>query len=54
MYQYCHCCMILHNVKVYIFKHRLCVSVLEQARMLILGKYVLLGYINTTNKHGYA
>ena len=33
------------------FKHRLYISVLEQARVLILGKYVLLGVINTIYKH---
>ena len=32
---------------VHIFKHRLYISALEQARALILGKYVLLGVINT-------
>ena len=40
--------MILHKVgEVHIFKHRLYISALEQARVLILSKYVLLGVINT-------
>ena len=33
------------------FKHRLYFSALEQARMLILGKYVLLSVIHTIYKH---
>ena len=44
----CHTWVILPKVgEVHIFKHRLCISALEQARALILGKYVLLGVINT-------
>ena len=37
--------------EVHIFKHRLYISGLEQARLLILGKYVLLGVSNTIYKH---
>ena len=37
--------------EVHIFKQRLYISALEQARVLILGKYVLLGVINTIYKH---
>ena len=33
--------------EVYIFKHRLYISALKQAKTLILGKYVLPGSINT-------
>ena len=40
--------------EVHIFKHRLYISVLEQARVLILGRYVLLGVINTIHKHCHA
>ena len=40
--------------EVHIFKHRLYTSALEQARVLILGKYVLLGVINTIYKHCHA
>ena len=36
------------------FKHRLYISALEQARVLILGKYVLPGVINTIYKHCHA
>ena len=36
------------------FKHRLYISASEQARVLILGKYVLLGVVNTIYKHCYA
>ena len=36
--------------EVHIFKHRLYISVLEQARVLILGKYALLGVINTISR----
>ena len=32
----------------------LCISAFEQARVLILGKYVLLGVIDTIYKHGHA
>ena len=40
--------MILGKVgEVHIFKHRLYISALEKARLLILSKYVLLGVINT-------
>ena len=47
--------MILRQVReVHIFKHRLYISVLEQARVLILGRYVLLGVINTNHKHRLA
>ena len=47
--------MILRQVReVHIFKHRLYISVLEQARVLILGRYVLLGVINTVHKHCHA
>ena len=47
--------MILRQVReVHIFKHRLYISVLEQARVLILGRYVLLGVINTIHKHCHA
>ena len=46
---------ILRQVReVHIFKHRLYISVLEQARVLILGRYVLLGVINTIYKHCHA
>ena len=37
--------------EVRIFKHRVYISALEQARVLILGKYVLLTVINTIYKH---
>ena len=37
--------------EVHIFKHRLQISALEQARVLILGKYVLLEVLNTIYKH---
>ena len=40
--------------EVHIFKHRLYISALEQTRVLILGKYVLLGVINTIYKHCHA
>ena len=40
--------------EVHIFAHRLYISVLEQARVLILGRYVLLGVINTIYKHCHA
>ena len=40
--------------EVHIFKHRLYISALEQARVLILGRYVLLGVINTIYKHCHA
>ena len=44
--------MILRKVGgVNIFKYRLYISVLEQARVLIPGKYFLLGVINTICKH---
>ena len=47
--------MILLQVReVHIFKHRLYISVLEQARVLILGRYVLLGVIITIYKHCHA
>ena len=36
------------------FKDRLCISAFEQARMLILGKYVLQGVINTIYKDSHA
>ena len=32
---------------VHIFKHRLYITALEQARVLKLGKYILLGVTNT-------
>ena len=38
----------------HIFKHRLYISALEQARMLILGKYVLLIFINTVYAYCHA
>ena len=39
----CHAWMVLRKVgEVHIFKHRLYISALEQARVLILGKYVHL------------
>ena len=37
--------------QVHIIKHRLYISALEQARVLILGKYVLQGVINIIYKH---
>ena len=37
--------------EVHIFKHMLYISTLEQARVLILGKYVLLGVTNTILSH---
>ena len=37
--------------KDYIFKHRLYISALQQARALILRKYVLLGSINAIYKY---
>ena len=40
--------------EVHIFKHKLYISALEQARVLILIKYVLLGVINTVYKHCHA
>ena len=40
--------------EVHIFKHRLYISALEQARVLIQSKYVLLGVINTNYKHCHA
>ena len=47
--------VILHKVgEVHIFKHRLYISALEQARVLILGNYVLLGVIYTIYKHCHA
>ena len=36
------------------FKHSLYISALEQDRVLILGKYVLLRVINTIYKHCHA
>ena len=46
--------MILRNVgEIHIFKHRLYISALEQARVL-LGKYFLLEVINTIYKHCHA
>ena len=36
------------------FQAKLYISFLEQARMLILGGYVLLGVINTIHKHCHA
>ena len=46
--------MILRHVgEIHIFKHRVYILALEQARVLI-GKYVLLGVINTIYKHCYA
>ena len=41
----------LNHGEVHIFKHRLYISASVQARVLILGKYVLLGVINTLYKH---
>ena len=47
--------MILRKVgEVHIFKHRLYISALEQAKVVILSKYVLLGVINTIYKHFHA
>ena len=47
--------VILRKVgEVHIFKHRLYVSALQQTTVSILGKYVLLGVINTIYKHCYA
>ena len=44
--------MILGKVgEVHVFKHMLYITALEQARVWILGKYVLLGLKNTINKH---
>ena len=41
--------MFLHKVgDVHMFKHRLYISALEQAKVLIIGKYVL---VNTVYKH---
>ena len=49
------CNLTLRQVReVHIFKHRLYISALEQARVLILGRYVLLGVINTIYKHSHA
>ena len=46
--------MILRKEReVYIFKHMLYISALEQATVLILGKYVLLAVIHTICKHCY-
>ena len=38
----------------HIFKQRLYISALEQTRVLILGKNVLQGVINTIYKHCHA
>ena len=47
--------VILRKVgEVQIFKHRLYISALEQAKVLLLGKYVLLGVINTIHKQCHA
>ena len=40
--------------EVHIYKHGLYISVLEQARVVILGKYVLPGVITTIYKHCHA
>ena len=40
--------------EVNIFKYRLFISALEQARVVKLGKYVLVEVINTLYKHCYA
>ena len=46
--------MILRKAgEVHIFKHRLYIAALEQARVLILSKYVLLGVINTMYKQSH-
>ena len=46
LFQSFHACVILRKVgEVNIFKHRLYISALEQAVVLILGKYVLIGVI---------
>ena len=37
--------------EVHIFNYRLYISALEQDKVLILGKCVLLGVINTIDKH---
>ena len=48
--QSCYTWVILRKVgEVHIFKYRL--YILEQAGVLILGKYVILGVINTIDKH---
>ena len=47
--------MILRKVgEIHIFKHRLYIAALEQARVLILGKYFLLEVLNTIYKHCHA
>ena len=51
-YYYYYYRVILRKVgEVHISKHRLYISALEQARVLILGKYFLLKVINTIYKH---
>ena len=40
--------------ELFFFYHRLYISAFEQARVLILGKYVLLRVINTIYKHCHA
>ena len=48
IFQYSHAQVILCNVgQVYIFEHRLYISALEHARMLMLSDYILLASINT-------
>ena len=52
MFYSCHAKVILHKViEVHVFKHRLYISALEQARVIIISKYVLLGVRNTIYKH---
>ena len=47
--------MILRRLgQIHIFKHRLYFLALEQARVLILGKYFLLEVINKIYKHCHA
>ena len=36
------------------FQHRLCISALEHAMVLILSRYVLIGCINAVYKHCHA
>ena len=43
--------MILRKKGKVHIEHKLYISPLEQARVLILGKYVLLGFINTVYEH---
>ena len=55
LFRSCHARVILCKIgEIHILEQRLYISALEQARVLIIGRYVVLKVMNTFYKHYHA